>query len=586
MSAPTDIHVLTPGVRRQRPFPKMALSIIVSTSALCILLGKPSATVDMTLKLAAALAGCSLAAWLETWLYDRAVGRVAALRLLLAGAMPLMSVTLVLMFTMPLGLLAQEIGDDGALLTAGISGAFWMGCAALGTLIIVVIDVLISFAVPDFRSRVQLAVMGLLVTMTSFVGVVTWVGQSMRDGVKRYTPEIQQRAALEGWSIDLGEGPRTIEELLATLGESDTANLFALTYFVSAALLALPALLSACGKLADITMERLHPLQLAFSEVARGDLNVRVEEAGSRDFVALSRGFNHMAEAQSRAFAQIQSLNTNLEKQVEARTRELKDALDELTVAQAHLVESEKQAMLGRLVAGILHEVNTPLGALRSSANTMDRSSLKLERYLEQQDSSDKEVKRAMRAVAANRKLCDVLAQSSERIEQLMGSLSQFVSLDTAEYKQHNLKEGLNSALTLLSKRTESGVNISCDVPEDTPTVRCYPAKLNQVFFNLLENALTALEEQEDAKIQISVSHDETQTTVKIEDNGPGIPEEKRADLFEFGFTKKDGGRMGLRLGLPSSKRWVEELGGALAVTSAPGEGTTVEIRLPKEAKA
>ncbi len=582
-SPSSDIHVLTPSTRKQRPFPRMALSVVFTSSVIAMLIGKPPESVDVALKLAAILAGCALGSWAETWVFDLVVGKSKALRVFLAVFLPPASIILGLTLAMPLGLLAQSLGDDGVLLTAGFFSAFWMASAAAGSLVVVMIDALISAFVPDFRSRVQLAVLGLLIAMTCFIGAVTWLGGSIKSAIMRYAPEIKARAALEDWKVNLGEGPQSIEELQNVLGDVETANLFALIYFLVIALLTLPALLSACGKLADTTMERLHPLSLAFAELARGDLQVRVEEAGSRDFVKLSRGFNQMARAQAQAFDQIRNLNANLEQQVEARTHDLQDALNELTNAQAKLVESEKQAMLGRLVAGILHEINTPLGALRSSADTMDRSLQKLDAFVQAQDPQDKATKRAIRTVEANRKLCGVLDQSSTRIEALMSSLSQFVSLDSAEYKQHDVTEGVESALTLLSKRIGERISVVRSTPEEALLVRCYPAKLNQVFFNVLDNAVTALQTQDgSAQIRIDLSQDAQQVRICIEDNGPGIDLTKRDDLFDFGFTKKEGGRMGLRLGLPSSKRWVEELNGQFTFQSEPGGGTRIEILLPK----
>lgn len=281
----------------------------------------------------------------------------------------------------------------------------------------------------------------------------------------------------------------------------------------------------------------------------------------------------------SRAFAEIRRLKEGLEQQVEARTSELMRALKDLQETQAQLVESEKQAMLVRLIAGIVHEVNTPLGALRSSTQTISKS---LERCLEivgNPNASERTIERARRAVLASQALIRVQDGSVDRIGSLVNSLKGFISLDAAQLGEVDVREGIESALTLLGPVLNERIHIVKEYAAGIGRVRCYPEKLNQVFLNLLQNAVKAV--AQGGEIRISVANGGNSIRVGFTDNGRGIREDRLHEVFDFGFATKIDGRVGLRLGLPLSKRTVEEIGGSLRIESTPGQGTMVEVLLP-----
>lgn len=280
------------------------------------------------------------------------------------------------------------------------------------------------------------------------------------------------------------------------------------------------------------------------------------------------------------AFDEIRRLNEGLEQQVAERTRELSEALQTLKEAQLQLVESEMQAMLTRLVAGILHEVNSPLGTLRSSVDTMERALGRARTLLESGTPGD-EVggRRVLRAVRAGGELSEVARRSAARISGVLDSLRRFVSLDEAEVKPLELRRAVEDALNLLAPAAGPGVTVTTEFPEEPVRVRCFPARLNKVFLNLLQNAFTAVAGE--GTVGVTVRRQGSEVTVEVADNGPGIPAELRARLFDLGFTTKRGGRVGMRLGLPSSKRWVEELGGRLELSSEEGRGTRVRVHLP-----
>lgn len=308
----------------------------------------------------------------------------------------------------------------------------------------------------------------------------------------------------------------------------------------------------------------------------------RLDEA---DLAMLSTLANQLSLAieGANAFAEIQRLNAGLEQEVAERTAELERALAELKQMQGQLVEAETQATLGRVVAGIVHEVNTPLGGLTSGTDTVERIYARVRPLIAERfaaNADDAEARRALKALDKGTELASLLRRSSQRISDVLGSLRRFVSLDEAEIKPLDLRRGLEDVLTLLSPRLPAGVRVETSFPERPPMVRCQPARLNRAFLNVLENALTAIEGEGTIEVIVREA-DERWLEVEIADSGRGIPAKRQAALFQVELAAKTDGRVGLRLGLPSAKRWVEELGGQLSVQSEEGVGTRVRFRLP-----
>ncbi|MCA9665561.1 MAG: HAMP domain-containing histidine kinase [Myxococcales bacterium] len=285
-----------------------------------------------------------------------------------------------------------------------------------------------------------------------------------------------------------------------------------------------------------------------------------------------------MAIDSAQAFAEIAELKDGLEVQVAERTRELRDALEYLKNAQGHLIESQKEAMLGRLVAGIVHEINSPLGAMRSASQTMRASLAKLAQWQEPSTAT----KRVDRALTVAQSSSETIEGSSDRITQIMGSLQSFVALDEATQKDVPLCQAIDNALVVLGPRIEGRIDVARDYAEQ-PTVRCRPARLNQVLLNLLQNATEAIGDR--GTITITVSRRDDEITIDIADDGKGIEERRLPKLFDFDFTTKGPGRIGLGLGLPLAKRSMEEMGCRISIESTHGQGTTVHLSLPLRAK-
>lgn len=297
----------------------------------------------------------------------------------------------------------------------------------------------------------------------------------------------------------------------------------------------------------------------------------------SEDIALIQQLANQLTVAaeNAMAFEEIRALKDGLEDQVKARTQALEQALDDLKGAEAQIIESEKQAMLGRLVAGIIHEANTPLGALLSSTDTLQRL---MERLLPDLETADLDGPRGRR-IASVRELLALQRTSASRLSGLMTSLRSFTGLDESELRDVDVREGIDAALRVLASDLGDRVRVHRDYPARVPAVRAHVQRLNQVFLHVLQNAAKAIEG--DGEIRIALSSSDAQLRISIHDDGPGIPAPKQKDLFEFGFTTK-GGRMALRLGLPSSVRTVRELGGDIVVESEEGVGTTVHIDLPR----
>ncbi len=276
---------------------------------------------------------------------------------------------------------------------------------------------------------------------------------------------------------------------------------------------------------------------------------------------------------------EILARNRFLQTELVARQKQrLELALRELKETETQLIESEKQASLGRFVAGLLHEVNSPLGALTSAAATIESGLSRCERILDGDGGTEAEREHARRAIVAARRLVSLQEQSASRIQHLVRDLKGFVGLDAAERHPVDVQQGIESALRLLSDAIDDGVTIERELPGHPVRVNCFPGQLNQVFLRLLQNCVEVL--QGHGTIRIRVSQTGSRARIQIEDDGPGIPAAQRARIFEPTLIH-EGARVRMNLGLPTSKRAVEKIGGVLTLHSQEGQGTVVTIELP-----
>jgi two-component system NtrC family sensor kinase len=244
-------------------------------------------------------------------------------------------------------------------------------------------------------------------------------------------------------------------------------------------------------------------------------------------------------------------------------------------IAQDAAVE-HKFASLGRLLAGIVHEINTPIGSIFSNNEVILRSLELLKKDLA--ENSPHSIEHAREIVETCRSLALVDKIACERIGALVRGLKGFARAEELEFREVDLGEQIANTLKLLHGEFRRRIVFETQIAE-LPKIRCNPGKLNQVLLNLIVNAGQAIEGE--GRITIVASREGDRVHVAIHDTGKGIPAEMRDRIFHSGFTTKAAGE-GTGLGLAISKQIVEELHrGALWFESEPGEGTTFHIRIP-----
>ncbi len=275
------------------------------------------------------------------------------------------------------------------------------------------------------------------------------------------------------------------------------------------------------------------------------------------------------------AYERIVDMNANLEARIAERTAQLRDAntelaetIRELQAAESQLVHSEKMASLGRLVAGVAHEINNPVSFIANSVTP-------LRRRLAKAASADPAAAAAILKEAEE--LVDIMANGAQRAAAIVKDLRTFSRLDEATRKAVDLHEGLEVSLRLLESRWKGGITLTRDYGE-LPQVECDSGQVNQVFVNILTNACDALGER--GNLTVTTRADGATVRIAIRDDGPGIPPDVRARIFDPFFTTKDVGA-GTGLGLSISHGIIAAHGGTIEVESAPGQGATFTVVLP-----
>ncbi|MFN3385538.1 MAG: PAS domain-containing protein [Candidatus Thermochlorobacter sp.] len=285
-----------------------------------------------------------------------------------------------------------------------------------------------------------------------------------------------------------------------------------------------------------------------------------------------------------------------LEAELAARLREIQET-------QSHLIQSEKMSSLGQMVAGIAHELNTPIGYVSNNVEIAQRrfeelaklyanslhalhalSNGEIEVALEQfqaiTDSDLNTVDALQELVTRTRRLFSGMSAGLDQMAALVKGMRNFARLDEAEMKKADLNEGIKSCLLIIGHQfKDHNITLSTDYGA-IPQVDCYPAQLNQVFLNLIQNAIHAVEKSPDPHIHIATSYEAGWVSVRIKDNGTGIPKHIQPKIFDPFFTTKPVGK-GTGLGLSICYSIVQKHHGKLYFETEEGKGTTFVVQIP-----
>lgn len=300
----------------------------------------------------------------------------------------------------------------------------------------------------------------------------------------------------------------------------------------------------------------------------------------------------------------IKEQNIMLEKKVKERTEEientnqaLNETLNNSKSTQSQLVDAEKMAALGQLTAGIAHEINNPINFVTSNVKPLQLDIDDLKDIIKKYESIDfeKEIKPQIEAIEAYKKQIDLgfinneitsllsgISEGAKRTAEIIRSLRNFSRVDETDMKAIDLNEGLLSTLVLIRNTLPDNLTVIKDLG-NLPKVECMPGKINQVFMNLVSNAVQAIKskevQQEEEFLTIKSWYEDQKVHISIKDSGTGMTEEVKHRIFEPFFTTKDIGE-GTGLGLSIVFSIIEKHKGHIEVVSKVGEGTEFIITL------
>ena len=309
------------------------------------------------------------------------------------------------------------------------------------------------------------------------------------------------------------------------------------------------------------------------------------------DVELLSAVANHVALAVDRAesFQTIEELSRGLEEKVRVRTEQLQAAYRDLQSTQMQLVQREKMASVGRLVAGVAHELNNPIGFVSSNVSTLEdfvgrlRTIVNVYRTaaLPEADrtriAAEWETLKIDYALRYLDPMLQGIREGTERTRKIVGDLRVFARTGDDVWQAIDLHEDIESSLTLLNHVLKDRVAVHRRYGI-LPAVECIRSQIDQVFLNILANAAQAIAGP--GAITIETTREAEMAVVTITDTGPGIPADVLSRIFDPFFTTKPVGE-GTGLGLSISYEIVQKHGGEIKVSSPPGQGATFTIRIP-----
>ncbi|MEM6790815.1 MAG: ATP-binding protein [Myxococcota bacterium] len=492
----------------------------------------------------------------------------------------------------------------------GLNFGLWLGCIVIS---------IAYYRTPSSWSRLGDAVMQL-----GFGGLFAWGVSSYQRGWHEDTVRPIVRR-LERWTGTVDE-PVAIDLRRRLLVEFGLPLLFTLTLSLLATIGLYRALgtdsnlredfnaISAlCASFAMLVLavggmflraarqlsDPLAKLEAAADRVARGELDQEVPPvAGPLEVRGLGRSIERMRTALALTIAELKEERAGLETHVQLRTAELRHALDELKQAQTALVQGERMALIGELVAGVAHEVYNPLNAIVGCTTPLARVREELAEMLAHYERALPDLPPARRAeLEAHAEALDiegalddlqgilrVVTSASSRSVEIVGNLKSF-SRKPVEAVPTDVNAGLTETMSLLRHRLHHrGIALSFAADPDLPPIVCRGGEINQVFMNLLTNAIQAVDEAhpegERGRIEVRTERSGDRVKVAIEDNGPGVPAALRDRIFDPFFTTKLEG-LGTGLGLSISSDIMRRHGGRLSVAEGALGGARFTCDLP-----
>lgn len=443
----------------------------------------------------------------------------------------------------------------------------------------------------DFRERERL--------VAAESAAVQLIAESQRY---YFTPSEEQRKLVEAILTDLRQaGPRLPPALRAGLNRLDDR--------VQRLLEAKPGEQELFTKLAFMTAgPRVDSLTGAFSRELEAAL---LDQEFYRSYLVAYSGallilIGYLAARLIASYRLLNAANEGLERRVIERTRELSEALKQLKESEAQLIQSEKMSSLGQMVAGVAHEINTPLAYVKNSLGSVSgklqdltRLAAETEKLLELLRSGAANpqelaeqfglTERLIAQIKAHHALDELQALAKDglhgigQISEIVANLKNFSRLDRSKVASFNLNEGLDSAL--LIARHELKHHAVKKNYGNIPPITCSPSQINQVFLNLINNAAQATTAGQGVIQLTSRREGAGHVAVEVADNGKGIAPEVLPKIFDPFFTTKEVGK-GTGLGLSIVYKIVEQHGGRISVDSTVGVGTRFTVVLPLQPPA